>query len=345
MPRLMIVDDEPLIRDGLSKLVKRIAPEWEVSIEASDGREAVQSLQNERVDLIISDIKMPNMDGIQFMKCLFDKGLSTPVILLTGYGEFQYARQALRYHAFDYLLKPIRETEMRKVLDRFIEEKYVPVGKSIDNIAHHQFKQWEFDLNNALDSYDKERVGTMLAEEAEGLSADFPATLIVNQAIRIINTFFLKKGVIGLEYSPNVTHERLTAQLASIAKRTIDLLDQLNSRKLPESNRIIEQTKAYMKANLDKPLTLTDVANHVHFNPTYFSEYFRDKTGETFSNYLMRLRIEEAKVRLKSPEPKINEIAERLGYQDARHFSKLFKLMVGITPSEYRANAMDQTRW
>lgn len=338
MPRIIVVDDEPLIRNGLARMIERVAPEWEVSLEADNGVEALELIISNPIDLLFSDIRMPKMDGLELMENLSEMGYPLPIIFLTGYEDFQYVQKALRHDAFDYLLKPIQEQQLRHVLDRYMQERFIPVGQNINNADQSRIDRFEFDLNNALESYDKHRLMKVLAE-CEFISPDSPATMILNHAIRIINGFFTKKGIYGLDYVPKAIPGQMTVLLETIARKTCELLDRIGGQEdLSGSDRLIEKAQAYIKNNIDKPLTLAMVAEHIHFNPTYFSEYFRLRTGETFSRYYIRLRVEEAKKRLQHTDYKINEIAEQCGYQDPHYFSKMFKLIVGITPKEYRSN-------
>ena len=78
------------------------------------------------------------------------------------------------------------------------------------------------------------------------------------------------------------------------------------------------------------------VAEHLFLNPSYFSKIFHEKMGDTFSKYLIRLRVNRAKELLKDSTLKIYEVAEQVGYQDFRHFVKLFKEQEGMTPAQYR---------
>lgn len=104
----------------------------------------------------------------------------------------------------------------------------------------------------------------------------------------------------------------------------------------PGDGKIIQLAKAYIDKHLQSSLTLTEVANHVHFNPTYFSEYFKDKCGETFSQYVLRIKMEKAKTMLEDPANRIIDISDDLGYKNPRSFTKMFKIMTGMTPKEYR---------
>ena len=112
--------------------------------------------------------------------------------------------------------------------------------------------------------------------------------------------------------------------------------ERMDAREEAAGNKIIRMAKDYIEQHLDDGPSLIDVANHVHFNPTYFSEYFKEKCGETFSQYVMRVKIEKAKQMLEDPANRILDISGQLGYKDPRSFTKMFKLMTGMTPKEYR---------
>ncbi|MDF2960353.1 MAG: response regulator [Paenibacillus sp.] len=112
----MIVDDEPLIRRGLTKLIETNELGWMVAGAAGNGREAVEKLEELKPDLILSDIRMPVMDGLELAKHVSERGLETTVILLTGYRDFEYAQAAVRYGVKEFLLKPCPEDEICRVL-------------------------------------------------------------------------------------------------------------------------------------------------------------------------------------------------------------------------------------
>lgn len=115
--------------------------------------------------------------------------------------------------------------------------------------------------------------------------------------------------------------------------------DVKNKNKTLKSNRLEQsfaQAVLYMKQHFSERLSLNEVAEHVGLNSAYFSTNFKKYTGSYFSNYLMELRIENAKSLLRDPGLKINDVAEASGIPDSRYFAKVFKKSVGITPSEYR---------
>ncbi|PDO10544.1 MAG: hypothetical protein BLM47_06630 [Candidatus Reconcilbacillus cellulovorans] len=122
MYRVMIVDDEPEIRQGL-----RLKVDWEslgltVAAEASDGEEALKILENEDIDIVLTDMLMPVMDGVSFLDACRSRYPHVRILVLTGYEDFRYARAALRNRAKDYILKPVSSDELSAALQAVVRE-------------------------------------------------------------------------------------------------------------------------------------------------------------------------------------------------------------------------------
>ena len=122
MLKILVVDDEMFVRRGIVMETDWAAMDCAVVAEASNGEEALEAVHRYRPDLIISDIRMPRMDGIELLKTLRQEGNGVRVIFLTAYSEFEYAKQALRYFAFDYLLKPFEDGELEECVLRAKKE-------------------------------------------------------------------------------------------------------------------------------------------------------------------------------------------------------------------------------
>ena len=116
----MIVDDEKYVRMGIKNDTDWSLIGCEVVAEASNGEMALEMADEFRPDLVISDIKMPKMDGIELAGKLLDKYPDTKVIFLTAYNEFEYARQAIRLGVSDYLLKPFQDGELEGAIQRLL---------------------------------------------------------------------------------------------------------------------------------------------------------------------------------------------------------------------------------
>ena len=248
----LIVEDEPLMREYLLQNLSGIHREWRTGACARNGVEALELLQTRCFDLVITDIKMPRMDGLELAGYIHKRFPGIYMIMLTGYDEFEYARAAVRAGVTDYLLKPLKDAELHDVLNHIAEK--------LSGTAQHNDKE-ETSMRPDVDFMEKEA-----------------------------------------------------------------------------SNVIVQRARAYIQANYDSPLSLNELAEMLSVNPAYLSSIFKSDQGETFSKYILRLRMERAGLLLRTyPAAKINEIAEKTGYVSARHFDTAFKKYYGITPNEYKA--------
>ena len=117
MITVLIVDDEKLERNGIRFLLKREAKDYQI-LEAANGKEALGVLKKQKVDILFSDIKMPHMDGLELSRKAREQDPNLQIIIFSGYNDFSFAREALRYGVVDYVLKPVDPTEFKKTLDK-----------------------------------------------------------------------------------------------------------------------------------------------------------------------------------------------------------------------------------
>ncbi|RSD26801.1 response regulator [Mesobacillus subterraneus] len=121
MYKVLIADDEKNIRLGIQAMVKREFPSFE-TIVAADGKEALEHVGDFKPDIVITDIKMPQLDGIQMIKELQGLDKKPSIVILSGYDDFAYAKEAIKNRVKDYLLKPVNRVELSKTINTIIEE-------------------------------------------------------------------------------------------------------------------------------------------------------------------------------------------------------------------------------
>ncbi|MFB9328016.1 response regulator [Paenibacillus aurantiacus] len=256
MLNLMIVDDEELIREDIKSKVFRIAHPAIGHIEmAASAIEAKQFMRKQKPDVVISDIRMPEMDGLTLIRECAQTDPEMRFIVLSGYDDYSYVREAFKHGIVDYLLKPVRLSDL------------------------------EMQLNKAI------QLCTPLNLQETRLSSPGQSEII------------LKPTRQEQDYS--------TKSMINIVKQYIE------SRPYGE-------------------VTLAEVSSLVSMNYSYFSTWFKDETGQTFSTYIMTLRMEKAIKLLNNPTLRINEIASQVGYDNIYHFSRAFKNYSGKSPTEYR---------
>ncbi|GGG78752.1 response regulator transcription factor [Paenibacillus radicis (ex Gao et al. 2016)] len=137
MLKVMVVDDEEQIRQGIVKILTRYQGELEIAGQHANGLEAllqISSMEPGDLDLILTDIEMPMMNGLDFIAQAKSKLPDLCVIMLSGYNDFEYARRAMRAGATDYLLKPMDKVEVFRLLAQCEEKKHAA-------LQHNQTKE------------------------------------------------------------------------------------------------------------------------------------------------------------------------------------------------------------
>lgn len=116
MYHVLIVDDENLMRTYLAQIIPTLCPRFQICGLANDGLEAMELLEHQKFDLVLTDIRMPEMDGLSLAKYIYETSPDTKIIIVSGYNDFEYAKTAIRYHVSDYLLKPLNDQELSNIL-------------------------------------------------------------------------------------------------------------------------------------------------------------------------------------------------------------------------------------
>lgn len=134
--KLLIVDDEATMRKGIANFMNWEAIDCEVAATASDGLEAIDILKETPIDIVITDIKMPEADGLEVAKYVYENHPDIKVILLTGYADFEYAQTAIRYNVSSFILKPTNKKSLFEAVQE--AQKSLIISKKNSSIAKEE---------------------------------------------------------------------------------------------------------------------------------------------------------------------------------------------------------------
>lgn len=137
--KVVIVEDEIRIREGIRKLLLKASGDYELIGEAENGRDGLELLQKQNADIVITDIRMPYMDGLEMLTRMSDERIATKAIVLSAYSEFEYARKAMKLGVTEYLLKPIGFHDFLQALENVkyqIEKERQDKPAQIGTIEH-----------------------------------------------------------------------------------------------------------------------------------------------------------------------------------------------------------------
>lgn len=424
MFNLLIADDEELERKAVKKVIANTFTEVFNIYEAKNGREAIEIGFNVKPDIVIADIKMPGINGLEAIKELKKSLNNTYFIILTAYDYFAYAKEAIVNEVKDYILKPFKKDELikriNKALDILEEQKrnrtmefdlkekiyamlpmlenelvYAIISdnlKAIDYKAYLNYLNLKFEagycmvvrINDEITNEVKSKVKSCLEEFIKPhydaiISSMFTKNIVmfvqcsensdeyaiklesVSLAGRIAEAIRKKIGInisigIGRNYNSIERLSKSYSEALSSSGSGINHYEDFNDSnkedqksKLAEQDftaadrrinsehgELLEKAKEFIKENYNKDITLEETAHHVGVSSFYFSKIFKASVGKNYMDYLTDLRIEKAKDMMESGFGSIKEICYEVGYNDPNYFSRVFKKIEGVTPSEYK---------
>ncbi|WP_019532929.1 helix-turn-helix domain-containing protein [Paenibacillus ginsengihumi] len=331
MYQVMIVEDELWIRSAVAEMVEA-GGTYEVVAEAGNGEEALELIYNVWPTIVVTDIMMPGQDGLWLAREIFDRQLPVITVILTGYNEFEYARQALRYHVSDFLLKPVLEEELHRALERAQDRmpQFAHLRPFFVAIQHYLDKMTDMAPEELFAG--QARLVQRIAE-ADSLQESEKIVLFktfsgkMNDSIQAMNPSFQRLTVEGNRPESIRVHFQ---QLTEHWQRYYNAL--FNG----EMRQVIRKACEYIQAHYAEDLSVPDMTRRFHISVSQFSVLFKKFTGRSFVNYLNELRIRQAKQLLLEGELKVYEISEKVGFNSLPHFNRVFKKLTGQSPNEYR---------
>ncbi|MDD2979040.1 MAG: response regulator transcription factor [Hespellia sp.] len=306
--------------------------------------EAVQKLQQRDCDLLIVNVPFHKSAAKEFVKRAnhIQSGIHT--ILISSKAEKEIAQLANRLHVNQYILKPFTREKLLETVEYELnairtgesqtgeEPRTEYVGKIVAFIQNCQYKE-------CVDT---------AKEYLESLYESIQSTSALREAVIAFSTEIENLGNMRSEE----TKARLRDQNARIKGRfdfpnnrfmvvslVGDMLslifEDMDSGEMNQDD-IMKKALNYIDRNITKKISLETVAEYINLSPTYFSKFFKKKTGMNFITYVTDCKIEYAKEMLKNTDVPVANIAHELAYNETNYFCKAFKKKNGVTPTEYR---------
>ncbi len=343
MYKILIADDKEIFRRKL-KRIKYFTdnPEFVIAYETQNGQEALEILNKERVDIIITDIRMPIMDGMELLKEIRRQSLCACTVLLSEYTDFTYAKDGLTYGAFDYVIKPVTEEKIKDLLDR--------VRIFLDNENDKQiFSSSELKIaRNLIINGDSKGIELfdkiiMQLEMNQKYSIAELQNILSDIITKIVRELFSQQpyleAYVDMKRLKNMSTQLYTNlnMLRDECLGIVEMLARLICRfRLNTKNALVLNVKDYVLANIDNKINLKSIAEHFYVNRTYLSHLFKQETGIFFVDYITMVKMERSKIFLSKGNNKIYEVALAMGYEDTEYFSKVFKNYTRYNPIEYK---------
>lgn len=347
MIKVLVVDDDRLVRKGIISAMPWRNFGMEVIGEASNGSNALEFLETCEVDLLLTDLAMPVMTGIELMREVRKRYPYVHIVVLTLHQDFEYIQEALRLGAIDYIAKvQLEQEKFDEVLERIATRirtsrpmrngrEALETNNSLHEVSEETLDRWKEGLRS-LEWLPNETLFRKILEEWKGVQ--LPQTkwiALLAEWVYEWNRMFGTDDILKIELPDTIVNGEEACQwLCRIRQSIRDLIKKRNVS-LEVSGAIMKAID-FMQDDLSRQITAADIASRVNMSRSYFSQCFKDIMGVTFNEYLRNIRIEKAKAYLIGTGKTVQWIAEHTGYMDERYFSRIFRDQTGSLPSEFR---------
>lgn len=344
MFKVLIIDDDKLARRGLISMVS-----WEkygltIVGDVANGLQALEFLECHEVDLAFVDLSMPVISGMEFIEQSRQKYPNLKYVILTFHEDFENVQNALRYGVLDYISK-LRLEEMNndEVFARIgrlmenstenVQEQLLTIGDSESKknveISYDRMEELRSDWNREYWIYNDSEFQERKKELQElNISVRQMERLLMWVSQKIETDFEVKMPVPWLS-SKEEGFKWIEQARATIRSCAEDLSYYYNMR------MCILRATMYTEQHFGEHINAASVAGQINMSRSYFSTSFKNLTGENFNDFLKKRRIERAKEILSRGSVKAAELAEMVGYEDPKYFTKLFQQETGMNCSKY----------
>ena len=356
---ILVIDDETAILEGTKRRLMRFLPPSDRILCASSSQDALRLFRSHLPDIVIADIRMQDMDGLTLLSLLQKEHHLFASIIISAYGQFDYAQTALRLGVEDYLVKPYTVQDLESALKRACQRlaslrssQQIQLARTLSSAL----ASGEPYLPSALEGmYGEPPPSSPVLLRFDGPVDPWPAYLhwhVLHKEER----WMLLGGTMEeiVRFANSLTHVHAGISLPGNDLKVLQSHAELALRmsELSGMPRIVVFCEPwvgegrtdiaaafamdYVSKHLGMAVSMEEICDALHMNYSYFSRLFKQQTGQAFSQYLLSMQMDWARSRLLDGY-RVGDLAERLGYGSVESFSKAFARIYGASPRNYLA--------
>jgi len=374
MYKVLFAEDELLVRLGLQNSIPWSKYEMEVAALADNGMEAYRLFEEIHPDILITDLRMEGMDGLELVKRVREIDKECAIVVISCLNDFETLRKLIPYNINAYVLKAsISIDEVCNVLEQTKEylisigrtaKKLIPdLEKPEDIISKYllgdavisledDFEIFEHLLLFSLEEENKDKINKLAMDFIyELVNRQIPGEMLVPLKDKEFCVFYrstekkmderIKRinnsigDFLGVRFKITHSSRRKAENLKDWFDRAYVQQYEINIDE-NSGKALIQKSIEYMQEHFRESLTLTDISRTIGLSVSYFSYLFKQETGKNYIEYLNEIRLLATMKDLMNTDEKVVVVAQKNGFQNLEYFSRYFKKQTGESPARWR---------
>jgi len=346
MYKLIIIDDEKWSREVVKKLIRYDAMKCTLVGEAENGFNGYELIRALEPDIVITDMKMPGLNGVELLKKVSVEYPRIKTIVMSGFEDYTYLRQAIRSKSVEYLLKPIKEDDINQAILHCIDE--IKRSKRVNLSASRVFQ--DETIQREYNRYLKQLNLVILKQKSDEIEHTLNGVKFYEDVIKtpemvnkvkesLLNQVaqYLLTQSFDFSYDiEEVRNETLDGMLKDVKKIYHDVMMQIESVQTLKYSGDIQSILDFIDQHYMYQISLNDVAEMFNISKEHMSRTFKKHTGEGVTQYILRKKMEGAVDLIRSTDYSMKEIGELMGFENIPYFYKMFKKKFDCSPGEYK---------
>lgn len=330
--KLMLVDDEPWALIGLRECIDWGKAGFYIVAECNCGEEALRKAAEKSPDAVITDIRMPDMTGLDLIRKLKAAYPGIAAAVVSAYSDFDLMREAMRLSTIDYILKPLSEKNVYAAADALYQKLEAEKGQPVSRFHELSLSALPAEIQVVwLLLSDKQLPADCLEKGAWFIPVDIGA------GVGILTNSFPQNTPEGCGVSIAVLRDGDPQELLKTAKCSLNgHFCYPRAAGLEYSSTMVATIQVFLYQHISENLSLRALSERYYLSETYLCDMFKQETGNTIFGFLKQIRMHTAGRMLLGTKRSIQEISEACGYNDPSYFGRHFKQYYGLTPESFR---------